>query len=150
MSTGADWFARRLAGTEGQAPRPVVQQRPAPTPYHPQVSPAQQMPQHGGHLSPEDMVVTGKENFRAILDEAARNGDNVSFTKLSRKWKGGEAMRTEGHLRCPHCDSLNIFTRSSIGVTNTQTGTRGHAKPRCFDCGWTPDGIQGDQANWAS
>lgn len=147
MSTGADWFARQTGGRASapRAPQPYV------APNGLRIPPQQSQPQP---VQPQiiqqatEGVITGKENFQGILDEARRTGEQVTFTKLSRQWKGGEAMRKEGHLRCPSCDSLNIFTRSSIKLMNTQTGQQGTAKPRCFDCGWTEDGMQGDAANW--
>jgi hypothetical protein len=147
MSAGADWFARQ-SGARTPASRPPQQYVSPGGLRIPQNAPQQQQPvQNYSHV--ED-TITGKENFQGILDAAASKGENVSFTKLSRHWKGGEGMRKEGHLRCPNCDSLNIFTRSSIKLMNTKTGQQGSAKPRCFDCGWTEDGMQGDAANWGT
>ena len=93
-------------------------------------------------------TITGHENFKALVNEAQSQGEQVTFTKLSRHWKGGEAMRAEGHLRCPNCESLNIFTRTNVKVMNERTGTVGHAKPRCFDCGWQEDYMPGARGNW--
>jgi len=92
--------------------------------------------------------ITGRENYQQMVNAIEQaTGDHPTLLKMSRHWKGGEAMRTEGHLTCPSCGSMNIFTRSNIKIMNDK-GQMGHAKPRCFDCGWQEDYMPGDRANW--
>lgn len=143
MSNGADWFARKMGAQPAQRPvqqpvAPVQQtftQQPSPVPLQPQ--------------APVTQELTGQENYQQLVQQIEQEtGEAPTVLKMSRRWKGGVAMRQEGHLRCPSCDSLNIFTRSQVKVMN-DNGNMGHAKPRCFDCGWQEDYTPGDRANWS-
>lgn len=149
MSSHADWFAKKLGQPSQRATVPSV--TPAvnglrlPAVPHHQVQPvAQEAVQQATEQ------ITGKENFQSLVSQAQANGEQVTFTKLSKHWHGGEGMRTEGHLRCPNCDSMNVFTRSNVRIMNERTGVTGHAKPRCFDCGWQEDFMPGGRENWGS
>jgi hypothetical protein len=113
---------------------PQVPQQPSPVPQ--------------GTLQQATEEITGQENYQQLAQHIEQTtGEVPTILKLSRKWKGGEAMRKEGHLRCPQCDSMNIFTRTNVTVMN-ESGTTGHAKPRCFDCGWQEGYTPGERSNW--
>lgn len=112
----ADWWARKLAQTQG-APPPPQQPRQPSYPQTGQTPPPAPLPP----LQQQEIVVT-KDN---IVEAAGQ-------------WKGGAATRTETQ-HCPDCGSNNYFSNSSSGAGSrvyTQNGVASVA-PRCFECGYT-------------
>ena len=147
-SQGANWFARQMGVVQGPTRSPALpSQSPSPGP---QQFVQQQVPQQQpAVVQAEQLQITGQENYEQMVRAIEQTtGDKPSFVKMSRHWKGGEAMRQEGHLSCPKCGSMNIFTRQNVKIMN-KDGKMGHAKPRCFDCGWQEDFMPGDQSNWS-
>jgi hypothetical protein len=145
--SNASWIAKRLGNQAPQAPA-----RPAPTPQFAGGFQTQQPSPVPQALVQQQLQteITGQENYQTMVQAIEQQtGEAPTILKMSRHWKGGPGMKTEGHLRCPSCDSLNIFTRSTVRIMNEKTGASGHAKPRCFDCGWTQDFMPGDRSNWS-
>jgi len=142
MTSSKDWWANKIAQ---QTPAPAV----APLPLVPHAQPALRLqhtqPQQAEPAPiPQADAVEEFDGSKGYL-EIAQEHDGE---KISRMWKGGQAMKTEGELRCPNCGSMNIFTRSNVTMMNSGTGQRASAKPRCFECGWTDDFMPGDAGNW--
>jgi len=154
-----NWFADRLAQ---QGHGPPVSSGPPQLPAMPPVAPnglrlpqPQPQPVAAPVAAPQQQQqITGKENFQALVQDKQSRGEHVTFTGLSRSWKGGEAMQTEGHITCPSCGGSHLFTRSNVRIMN-ESGVSGHARPRCFDCGWSEDPTTGStytpgaKGNWS-
>ena len=118
-----DWWSRRLSSN---SPSPQTTRTSVPL-----TSPAIRFPAQ----SPAQAMVPASQQ----VETPATMGEAI------RVWKGGEAMRKEGHMRCPDCGSQHVFTR--VGSGTTVNGSQ--PAPRCFECGWNGKYNQGDQSNWA-
>lgn len=117
-----DWWSRRLSSNSPttQATRTSV----------PPTTPAIKFPTQ---VPAQSQMPSGQTENPTTTGEAIR------------VWKGGEAMRKEGHMRCPDCGSQHVFTR--VGSGTTINGSQ--PAPRCFACGWNGKYSQADQSNWA-
>lgn len=148
------WLAQKL----GQQPArggihvPPVQQQPAPqqvyVPPGYQLVPVQQQHQPGVPATQQQQLPYNPK--ASYLGQGFTKND---IGKALKMWSGGEAMRTEGSLTCPNCDSAHYFRRANGGtLTNPQTGQVATPIPICADCGYQERSgvgyIQGDQANW--
>lgn len=118
----SDWWSKRL--TSNTPPSTTTRTSVPPT------SPAIRFPTP---QQPTQTPVTQTPNTELTMGEAIR------------VWKGGEAMRKEGNMRCPECGSQHVFTR--VGSGTTINGSQ--PAPRCFECGWNGKYSQADQSNWA-
>lgn len=124
MST--DWWSRRLTSN---SPAPQTTRTSVPP-----TTPAIRFPVQAPSQSPMPMgQPTQQSETPATMGEAIR------------VWRGGEAMRKEGHMRCPECGSQHVFTR--VGSGTTVNGSQ--PAPRCFECGWNGKYNQGEQSNWS-
>jgi hypothetical protein len=117
----SDWWSRRLTSTS-----PAPQTRTSV----PATTPAIKFPIQN---QPSINIPQQQTETPATMGEAIR------------VWKGGEAMRKEGNMRCPDCGSQHVFTR--VGSGTTVNGAQ--PAPRCFECGWNGKYSQADQTNWA-
>jgi len=128
----SDWWSRKLTGT----PAP---QRTSFPPSSPPIRIGQQVtyPQ-------EQQQRPHNEN---LLDPNKGATDEIHMSDAIRMWKGGEAMRREGSVRCPDCGSQHVFSRTG---RSANTSIQGKAPaPRCFECGWTGLYTQASESNWA-
>lgn len=136
----SNWWANKI--NQGQpagirvAPQQQVQpqyvqqpQAPQPVPMQPQYTPPEQL-----------------DGSKVTYQQLAREHDGE---KISKYWRGGEGMRTEGNLGCPQCGSSTSFTAYS-GNAGLAAGVAGNRpRPHCFECGYNGFFTQGEQANWA-
>lgn len=136
--SNSDWWARRISGNQ-PAPRP--QQTSVPPTSPPLRFPVQapQQPVYQQHSQ-----TVGNQR---LLDEHQPPDAQIDMSTAIRMWKGGEAMRKQGDLRCPECGSANVFHRVAKGGNTTINGKS--PAPRCFECGWNGIYDQGLETNWA-
>jgi DNA-directed RNA polymerase subunit RPC12/RpoP len=128
----SDWWSRKLSGNSSPAPPRSV------PPTTPPIRIGQQVQYPDTHHAPQT-------HDKRLLDPSRAPTDEIRMGDAIRLWKGGEAMRKEGGMRCPECDSQNVFSRRSA---NTSIQGKPPA-PRCFECGWTGLYTQGDESSWA-
>jgi hypothetical protein len=134
----SNWWANKIQQQQPAGirvmPQHHVQQAPQPVQY-PQ--PVQQPHQytHPGEI----------DGSKISYQQLAREHDGE---KISKYWRGGEAMKTEGHLGCPNCGSNTSYTQYS-GNAGLAAGIAGNRpRPHCFECGYNGVFVQGEQANW--
>lgn len=106
----SDWWNKKLKG-----------EKPTPQPNYP--NPAQY----------SNRPVAQPQQQQAPVQELPSNGQ-ITMGAAIRNWKGGEAMRREGDMRCPSCGSRNVFSRTGKGANSMILGAA--PAPHCFDCGW--------------
>lgn len=128
----SDWWSKRLSN-----PKPTPQQYPSSVPPStPPIRIGQQI------RFPQAQPNTTQQ----VLDNDRPPTGEVDMGSAIRLWKGGEAHRKEGDMRCPECGSQHVFGRVARAGNTTIQGKS--PAPRCFECGWTGLYTQGDQANW--
>lgn len=141
-----DWWSRKLGGnTNTIAPRPVVVQPQYPQQQRPMQNPMQayQQPQPAYDMSG---IPLNEGERQERLDPTLDGNATLDMGTALRKWRGGQAFRTEGSSVCPSCGSANVFTRRNGGtITNTDSGRASAPAPRCFQCGWNGMYAQGPQ-----
>jgi hypothetical protein len=144
----SNWLAQKLGQQPGGGivvqPQ-VVHQPQYVQPQQPFQQAPVQVPQ-GYQLVP---VVDGRGSF------LSQGFDQNSIGRAMKMWQGGEAMRTEGNLTCPRCNSAHYSYRAAQGAGSTimnKDGVRATPAPICYDCGYSERGgngyVQGDQSNW--
>lgn len=126
----SDWWSRKLSGN------------PAPTP--PRSVPPTTPPIRIGQQVQYQNAPAHSHDSR-LLDPTRGATEEIRMGDAIRLWKGGEAARKEGDMRCPECGSQHVFSRRT---NNTSIQGKPPA-PRCFECGWTGLYTQGDESNWA-
>lgn len=152
----SDFWAKKLGG---QQPRGIVVPSqpvyPQPPPMHPQPQP-HVAPQQPMQVDYSQMTVQQQAMYEAELRarQAAVDPNPIihnlaEFRATMGRWRGGDAWKKEGDLRCPRCNSIHYTEGANAQGHVTQTGVLAKPRPRCFSCGYTPDYIQGDAANWA-
>lgn len=135
--SSSDWWARRISGNP---PAPRTQPSSIPPTSPPLRFPVQQQqPVYQQHSQ-----TVGNQR---LLDESQPADAHIDMGSAIRMWKGGEAMRKQGDLRCPECGSANVFHRVAKGGNTTINGKA--PAPRCFECGWNGIYDQGLETNWA-
>lgn len=127
----SDWYARKLAQMQGQAPP-----APAPTSY-----PAQH-PGYGVPQQPQGPPTQQGPTHQYDTSQIQVTNENVA--EVAGLWQGGEGTKKET-TRCPECHRNSFFSRSNApGVINVNTGQMVKPNPQCMDCGYAgrPDWIQ--------
>ena len=134
------WWANKL-----QQNQPLgIKVQPAQAPVAPQPQPVQHgHPQQPVHPLQHDTPPEPQDLSKISYQEIARAHDGE---KISKYWKGGEAMRKEGSLVCPECGTATSYTAYS---GNTARIAGFPPRPHCFECGYNGLFTQADQANWA-
>lgn len=135
--SNADWWSRRISGNQ-----PVQRSQPASVP--PTSPPLRFPPQQQQPVYQQHSQTVGNQR---LLDESQPADAQIDMGSAIRMWKGGEAMRKQGDLRCPECGSSNVFHRVAKGGNTTINGKA--PAPRCFECGWNGIYDQGLETNWA-
>lgn len=131
----SDWWSKKLKG------EPVnTQPRTLPTGLRINTVPQNPQPQQ----TQQAQVVTA--NNQNVLDPSRAPTEQISMSDAIRLWKGGEAHRKEGDMRCPECGSQHVFKRVGRGANTSINGAA--PAPRCFECGWNGKFSQADQGNW--
>jgi len=135
----SDWWSKKLAS---QQPHGI---RVSPQHHIPQ----QQQPQQPVHYpQPQQQMVPQApiDGSKVTYQQLAKEHDGE---KISKYWRGGEAMRTEGNLGCPQCGSSTSYTQYS-GTAGAAAGIAGNRpRPHCFECGYNGLFQQGEMANWS-
>lgn len=133
------WWANKLQSDQPAGIRVVPQyQQPQ---HQPQYAQAPQPVPHQPQYTPPEQIDGSKVTYQQL----AREHDGE---KISKYWRGGEAMRTEGHLGCPNCGTTTGYTAYS-GNGGLSAGVGGNRpRPHCFECGYNGVFVQGDEANW--
>lgn len=131
----SDWWSKKLKGEPASTP-----QRSLPTTgFRINTVPQTQQTQ-------QTQTVTAHN--QSVLDPNRPPTEQISMSDAIRLWKGGEAHRKEGDMRCPECGSQHVFKRVGRGANTSINGAA--PAPRCFECGWNGKFSQADQGNWAS
>ena len=134
----SDWWNKKLKGE----PVPKTQAMPPTSLRFDTVPrPQQTAPQP---QQPQQQVTAQNQN---LLDPNRAPNEQITMGDAIKLWKGGEAHRREGNLRCPDCGSQHVFSRTARG-SNTMINGAAPA-PRCFECGWNGKFSQAEQVNWA-
>lgn len=137
MSNG--WWGKKLQATQPGG----IQVGPQHYPQQQYVQPQPIAPPQQPVI--QQMQVQEIDGAKVSYLEMARAHDGE---KISKYWKGGEAMRTEGNLGCPQCGSTTSFTAYS-GQGGMAAGIAGNRpRPHCFECGYNGLFAQGEQSNW--
>lgn len=127
----SDWWSRKIAGDTAPA-----QRKPATPPTAPAIRIPAQAPVRQQTVHNQD-----------VLDPTKAPTEQINMGDAIKLWKGGEAMRKEGDMRCPECGSQHVFSRTGRG-SNTMINGASPA-PRCYECGWNGKYSQADQASWS-
>ena len=134
----SDWWNKKLKGESTSTP-----QRSLPTSgFRINTVPQTQQTQQTQHAQ------TVSAHNQSVLDPNRAPTEQISMSDAIRLWKGGEAHRKEGDMRCPECGSHHVFKRVGRGSNTSINGAA--PAPRCFECGWNGKFSQADQGNWAS
>lgn len=120
----SDWWNKKLKG-----------EKPSPQPMYPNPAAYSQRPAQTQEVQPH------------TVEENLPPNTQINMGQAIRMWKGGEAHRKEGNMRCPECNSRNVFTRTGKGANSMINGAA--PAPRCFECGWNGMYDQASQVNWA-
>lgn len=120
----SDWWNKKLKG-----------EKPTPQPTYPNPS------------SYSNRPVQTQQTQRQVVEQNLPPNTQLSMGQAIRMWKGGEAHRKEGDMRCPECGSRNVFSRTGKGANSMINGAA--PAPRCFECGWNGIYDQASQVNWA-
>lgn len=136
----SNWWANKLQANQPAGIR-VVPAQHAPQPQYTQQAP-QPVPHQPQYVPPEQV-----DGSKVSYQQLAREHDGE---KISKYWRGGEGMKTEGHLGCPNCGTTTGYTAYS-GQSGLSAGVAGNRpRPHCFECGYNGLFSQGEQANWAT
>lgn len=132
-----DWWAKKL-GTTQQAQPAGIPLTPRPQPvYH-------QQPQQ--YVQQQQPTYQQQQEAQQAAEDPNRK---VSLREAVSRFKGGEGMRTEGHMNCPSCGSKSGFTAFS-GMGGMAAGVMGNRPaPHCFECGYNGKFAQGMESTWA-
>lgn len=131
----SDWWSKKLKGEQASTP-----QRSLPTSgFRINTVPQTQQPQQVQDVTAHN---------QPVLDPNRSPTEQISMSDAIRLWKGGEAHRKEGDMRCPECGSNHVFKRVGRGANTSINGAA--PAPRCFECGWNGKFSQADQGNWVS
>ena len=136
------WWADKIQQNQpgGIRVSPSLQQQHYPVQQHQPQQPVQYPPQPQPYQDPGPI-----DGSKISYQQLAREHDGE---KISKYWRGGEAMKTEGHLGCPQCGSSTSYTQYS-GNAGLAAGIAGNRpRPHCFECGYNGLFVQGEQANW--
>lgn len=118
----SDWWNKKLKG-----------EKPSPLPTYPNPAMYSNRP-----VQPQESQVS---------QQPMSPDTQISMGQAIRTWKGGEAHRREGNMRCPDCGSNHVFSRTGKGANSMINGAA--PAPRCYECGWNGKYSQADQTNWA-
>lgn len=124
----SSWWANKLGSPQPQqrqAPTPPVIHHQPSQPSHPAPAPTYH---HGGHQN--------------LLDPTKAPTEQIGMGEAIKLWKGGEAMRADGHASCPSCGSHLFFSNTKSRINGAS------ATPRCYSCGYNGRFEQADQTNW--
>lgn len=124
----SDWWNKKLKG-----------EKPTPQPMYPNPAAYSSVPTTVPSRQQEVDAAPQRENLPPNAQ--------INMSTAIRMWKGGEAHRKEGNMRCPECGSRNVFTRTGKGANSMINGAA--PAPRCFECGWNGMYDQASQINWA-
>lgn len=117
----SDWWSKKLKG-----------EKPSPQPMYPNPAAYSNRP---------------VQQPQQVLQQELPPTEQLSMGQAIRMWKGGEAHRREGGMRCPECGSQHVFSRTGKGANSMINGAA--PAPRCFECGWNGLYDQASQVNWA-
>lgn len=127
----SDWWSKKIAG-ESVAP--------SRTTNTPPTAPAIRIPAQA-------RPVQQPQGQQTVLDPNRAPNEQLTMGEAIKLWKGGEAMRKEGDMRCPECGSQHVFSRVGRGLNTMINGAA--PAPRCYECGWNGRFSQADQSNWS-
>jgi hypothetical protein len=132
----SNWWAQKLNGGRQQPAQQV--------PSYPQQG-VQPLPQH---LTPagavQQPVQATQPGYKPqTFSEALAMGDGLVATGLTSVRRTGAGRAGETH-HCPECGDSNYFDRGSLGARGngaggtimTAGGSKVHAAPLCFGCGY--------------
>jgi hypothetical protein len=120
-----DWWSKKLKG-----------EKPSPQLTYPNPAAYSNRP-----------VTTQQSSPQAPVQDVSPNSQ-INVGTAIRLWKGGEAMKRDGHLVCPSCGSRNVFSRTGKGANSMIHGAA--PAPHCFECGWNGMYEQASQVNWVA
>ena len=129
MSTSS-WWANKLGGAPPSSSRSSAYTPPVVVP-----------PQYG---SPAPSAPPQTPGGQRVLDPSRAPSEHISMGEALHLWKGGEAHRIDGGMRCPSCGSHLFFSNSKARINGVVPA------PRCYECGYNGKFEQADQGNWIS
>jgi hypothetical protein len=133
----SNWWAQKLNGGR---------QQPVPAPSYPQQQGVAPLPQH---LAPAGAVQQPQPGYKPqTFSEALAMGDGLVATGITSVRRTSAGRAGEVH-NCPECGSANYFDRSSLGARGngaggtimTAGGSKVHAAPLCWECGYRGSAI---------